>query len=387
MRFLILLAVLPLLAACGALPAAGPSTGAILSESRNSVPSFDVIPLTPQLADRLAANEFESFSSSFSGSGSPADLRIGIGDTVVVTIFEAASGGLFSGEGALGNSAKSVSLPAQPVARNGLISIPYVGQVRAAGLTPAQVQAAAEAGLRDKAIDPQVIVSVKSASTFVTLTGDVGKSGRIPLNLGGDRLLDVIAEAGGTKAPPYETFIRVTRGSSAVTVSLARVIEDPSQNIFLRPNDQVHVFSEPQTYAAFGATSRNTTFPFNTDKLDLVEAVGRAGGLSDSRANASGVFVFRYERPEVYALVRDGRRPPVIQQAGVPVVYQINLRDPNGFFTAQQFLMRDGDILYVTNAPSTDLAKVLGTITGTLGQVQSTAGFATTGAGLGTLVE
>ncbi len=100
MRFLILLAVLPLLAACGALPAAGPSTGAILSEASNSVPSFDVIPLTPQLADRLAANEFESFSSSFSGSGSPADLRIGVGDTVVVTIFEAASGGLFSGEGA-----------------------------------------------------------------------------------------------------------------------------------------------------------------------------------------------------------------------------------------------------------------------------------------------
>src|SRR5688500_7802274 len=98
MRFLILLAVLPLLAACGALPAAGPSTGAILSESRNSVPSFDVIPLTPQLADRLAANEFESFSSSFSGSGSPADLRIGIADTVVVTIFEAASCVLFSGE-------------------------------------------------------------------------------------------------------------------------------------------------------------------------------------------------------------------------------------------------------------------------------------------------
>ena len=128
-------------------------------------------------------------------------------------------------------------------------------------------------------------------------------------------------------------------------------------------------------------------FPFNTDKLDLVEAVGRAGGLTDSRANASGVFVFRYERPETYALVRDGRRPPVVQTAGVPVVYQINLRDPNGFFTAQRFLMRDGDILYVTNAPSTDLAKVLGTITGTLGQVQSTAGFATTGAGLGPILE
>jgi polysaccharide export outer membrane protein len=381
MRFIFLSAVLPLLAACGALPASGPSTGAIVSEPDNPAPSFDVVALTPQVADRLAANQFETFSSSFGSVGGPADLRIGIGDTVVVTIFEAASGGLFSGEGALAGSAKNITMPAQPVARDGTIKVPYVGQVRVAGLTPAQVQASIEAGLRDKAIDPQVIVSANGESSSVVLTGKAGNTGRIPLNLGGDRLLDVIATA-GVESPPYETFIRVSRGSSSVTVSLARVIDDPSQNIFLRPDDQIYVFTDPQIYSTFGAVGNNSTVPLRSDKLTLVEAMGRAGWLQDSRANPHGVFIFRYEKPELYALVREGRRPPLIQTAGVPVVYQINLRDPNGFFTAQRFLIRDNDILYVTNAPSTDLAKFLGIITGTLGQVQSTAGFATTGVGL-----
>jgi len=381
MRFLTLLPVLPLLAACGALPSAGPSTGDILSESRGTVPSYDVIALTPQVADRLAANQFETFSSTFGSIGNPADLRIGIGDTVVVTIFEAASGGLFSGEGGLGGSVKNISMPAQPVARDGTIKIPYVGQVEVAGRTPAQVQTSIEAGLRDKAIDPQVIVAVNGESNSVTLTGDVGATGRIPLNLGGDRLLDVIAAA-GVESAPFETFVRVSRGSEEVTLTLARIIEDPSQNIFLRPGDQIHVFVEAQNYSTFGAIGRTGTTALQTQKLTLLEAVGRSGGLQDSRANPQGVFVFRYEPPELYALVRDGRRPPVVHAAGVPVVYQIDLRDPNGFFTAQRFLVRDDDILYVTNAPSTDLSKFLGIITGTLGQVQSTAGFATTGVGL-----
>jgi polysaccharide export outer membrane protein len=329
----------------------------------------------------MAANQFETFTSSFGSVGGPADLRIGIGDTIIVTIFEAASGGLFSGEGALAGSVKNVTMPAQPVARSGTITVPYVGQVRAAGLTPAQVQASIEAGLRDKAIDPQVIVSVKGESSSITVTGEVGQTGRMPLNLGGDRLLDVVAAA-GTKSPPYETFVRVTRGSDSVTVSMARIIDDPRQNIFLRPDDQVYVYTDPQIYSTFGAIGRNATVPLASDKLTLVEAMGRAGWLQDSRANPQGVFIFRYEKPEIFALVRDGRRPPLVQTAGVPVVYQVNLREPNGFFTAQRFLIRDNDILYVTNAPATDLSKFLGIITGTLGQVQTTTSFATTGVGL-----
>jgi polysaccharide export outer membrane protein len=375
MRYLIPLAFLPILSAC--LPSAGPGRSAIVEAADAAAPRYALVDLDARIADTLAANEYESFTSTFGGSGGVPDLRIGVGDTVVVTIFEAASGGLFSGDaGSLGAASKSVSLPPQPVARNGMISVPYVGQVRAEGLTPAQVQASIEAALRDKAIEPQVIVTVSdSASTFVTVAGEVASPGRLPLNLGGDRILDVIAASGGTKAPAYDSFVRLTRGSETVTVSMARIVEDPSQNVFLRPDDQLYVFTDPQIYTAFGATAQNATFPFQTDRLTLAEAVGRAGGLLDNRADARGVFVFRYEEPELYSVVQGGTNPPVMQSAGIPVVYKLDLEDPNGYFAAQRFLMRDNDVIYVSNAPATDLQKFLGIIGSGVGTARSGTSF------------
>jgi polysaccharide export outer membrane protein len=379
---------LPGLAAC--LPASGPTASAIRGESQAADPAFDVVALDTAVADRLAAIDAPSLHSFGGGTGAlgtggAADLRIGTGDTVVVSIFEAASGGLFSGDASAAGGSKSISLPPQPVARNGTISVPYVGQVKVAGLTPAQVQAAVEAGLKDKAIEPQVLVTVaSSASTFVTVAGDVGQPGRVPLNLGGDRLLDVIAGAGGAKAPAYDSFVRLTRGGRTVTVSLAAIVDDPRQNIYLRPDDQVYLVTDPQIYTAFGATARNASFPFETDRLTLAEAVGRAGGLNDNRANPRGVFVFRYEDPQAYALIRgsSGAVPAAYAQApggqaGIPVIYELNLREPQSLFAAQRFLMRDNDILYVSNAASTDLQKVFGTISGGVGTGLSAATLST----------
>lgn len=374
MRLIALLSCLLLLSAC--IPSAGPGTSQVESEGNASISSYDLVELTSQIADLLANNSYEDFAGSFGeGTGAP-DLRIGVGDIVVVTIFEAASGGLFSGSAdALGGASKNISLPPQPVARNGLITVPYAGQIRAAGLTPAQVQANIEAALSNKAIEPQVIVTIaQNASTFVTVAGDIGGPGRVPLGLGGDRLLDVIAVSGGSRAPAYDTFVRVTRNSQPVTVSLARIINDPGQNIYLRPDDQIYVIADPQIFTAFGATSRNATFPFETDRLTLAEAVGRAGGLLDARADPHGVFVFRYERPELYSLISGGHPAPAAEPAGIPVVYQLDMKDPNGFFAAQRFLMRDNDIIYVSNASSVSVRKFLSVIGAGVGMLSSVDG-------------
>jgi polysaccharide export outer membrane protein len=256
--------------------------------------------------------------------------------------------------------------------------VPYVGQVRAAGSTPAEVQRAVEVALKDKAIEPQVIITVVSSpSTFVTVAGDVGQTGQLPLNLGGFRLLDAIATSGGSKDADFNTFVRLTRGGSSATVSLARIVRDPGQNIYLRPNDLVYVYADPQVYTAFGATSRNSTVPFTTDHLTLAEAVGAAGGLNDLRADAQGVFVFRYEDPEVFDAVRQvqpkvlGSPPPT--SAGVPVVYKLNMKEPVGFFAAQRFVMRDNDVLYVSNATSVDMSKLFSVFTGSLGSANTAA--------------
>lgn len=371
MRNLALLALLPLLAGC--LPSAGPRTSAIVSGAQIAAPPFALVSLDQPIADLLATQSAASFANTFGmGNGAPT-ITLGVGDTVSVTIYEAASGGLFSGDtGTLGGASKSVNLPPQPIARSGTLSVPYVGQVRAAGLTPVEVQRAIEAALKDKAIEPQVIVTVTaSPSTFVTVAGDVAQPGRMPLNLDGDRLLDVIAVAGGSDEADYNTFVRLTRGGSAATVSLARIVRDNSQNIYVRPNDLVYIYTDPQIFTVFGATFRNTTVPFKSDRLTLAEAVGEGGGLNDVRADPRGVFVFRYEDPEVYRAIQSMKPEtlgsPAVTTAGVPVVYKLDMKDPRGFFAAQRFLMRDNDVLYVSNAASTDLQKLLSVFTPSIG--------------------
>ena len=376
-----LLFVLPLIASLGAcLPSAGPSASAF---SRNadgayaSAQGFDVVAVDAEQADWISQYDpGRGTESTRLHDGAPR-ITIGVGDVVEVTIFEAAAGGLFSSASDAVGGTKSVTLPSQTVAADGTITVPYVDRVVAAGRTPADVKAAIETALKDKAIQPQVIVTVtKPASTLVTVVGDVASPGQLPLSLGGDRILNVIALAGGSKAPAYDTFVRLTRGRQSVTENLVTLVQDPTRNIYVRPGDDVYVYTDPQVYTVFGAVLQSGSFPFKTDRLTLAEAVGRAGGLNDNRANPTGVFLFRFERPEVYAFLHPVVR--VSSQKDTRVVYKFNFNDPAGYFAAQRFLLRDNDIVYVSNAMSTDLQKLFGIVNGGAGTAGVTTRVLTT---------
>jgi len=374
MRRLILLALFPLLAGC--IPSNGPGSRSIVSDAKLVDPPFALISLDQAVAERLALQRPPSLAEKFGVGTAAPTLTLGVGDVVIVTIFEAAAGGLFSGETGSVGGTKSVNLPPQPVTREGTISVPYVGQVRAAGLTPAEVGKVIQTALKDKAIEPQVIVTVASSpSSFVTLAGDIGAPGQLPLALGGSRLLDTISAAGGPKGAYYNTFVTLTRKGASVTVNLGEIVRDPRQNIYLQPNDLIYVNVDPQVYMAFGATLRNATVPFNTDHLTLAEAVGQAGGLIDLRADPRGVFVFRYEDPDTYAAIRsiepDALGSPPTTSVGVPVVYKIDMDNPQTFFVTQRFLMRDNDVIYVSTATSVELQKLLNVFTGSIGGVNA----------------
>ena len=78
---------------------------------------------------------------------------------------------------------------------------------------------------------------------------------------------------------------------------------------------------------------------------------------------------------------RRARKPwesPAVTSAGIPVVYKLDFKDPRGFFAAQRFLMRDNDVLYVSNAASTDIQKLLSVFTGGIGSAAATASLSQT---------
>jgi polysaccharide export outer membrane protein len=361
LRFLALICVLAA-AGCSVIPSQGPSASDIASERSAPVQRFELVDLDMNVAKALVARRADKTIASFGDYRPSTQLRIGIGDEVAVTIWEAAAGGLFSAPlvtDKFTTGSKSATIPPQVVDRDGVITVPYAGPVHVAGHTPREVQAAVEQALEGKAIQPQVLVSVtRSPSNTASVLGEVVVGARVPLSTNGDRILDVLALAGGVKAPVNESFVELTRGDRTARVALTRVVNDHREDIYVRPGDVLTVIRDPQTFIAYGATGRNAEIPFDADGINLSQAVAKAAGLQDSRSDPSGVFVFRFEPESVARRLRPNS--PLIQPGKLtPFVYQLNLRDPNSMFVAQTFPIFNRDVVYVSNAPLTDIQKVM----------------------------
>lgn len=357
-----------LLAGCSALPAQGPSSSEVMSEGtpapERGRDGYLVVDLDSRIADVLATRADASLVGRFGDHRPPPDPRIGIGDSVTVTIWEAAAGGLFSSPVSSTGSpgSRSVVIPDQMVARDGSITVPYAGRISVAGQAPPAVEARIVSALAGKAIEPQALVTVsRNLSNTATVTGEVATGARVPLTARGDRVLDVIAAAGGVKAPVHETFVSLTREGRTATVPMQALLDRPAENIFVRPGDTMTLVRDPQTFSVFGATGRNAVVPFDARGLTLEEAVAKAGGLLDNQSDPSAVFLLRTEDVTL-ARHLDPAQPIPPGRRTIDVVYRIDLRDTNTFFLMRRVAVRTKDIIYVANAPFTSVQKVLSVV-------------------------
>src|SRR5262249_9277342 len=148
------------------------------------------------------------------------------------------------------------------------------------------------------------------------------------------------------------------RHNRMATVPFTRISSDPSENVFVHPGDVITVFRKPQTFTAFGATGRNAEIPFEAYELNLATPLGKAGGLMDSRADPSAVFVLRREPAGFVHGLHPSSKLASIEQS-VPVIYRIDFSQPSGYVYAQSFKMREGDLVYVSNAPGAEVQKAL----------------------------
>jgi polysaccharide export outer membrane protein len=320
--------------------------------------SPDVTKVLARFAPRLVGE--------FRDQRRPVSLQFGIGDVVSVTIFEAASGGLFVPAEAGVRPGNFVSLPTQSVDNDGNISVPYAGSIRAAGRTKMQLQNAIVEALKNRAIEPQVVVStITQQTSLITLVGDVRAPGRIPAFAAGERLIDTISRAGGTLAPADEEWVMLERGGRRALSPFGALLYESVNNIWTHPGDTIFVYREPQTFLSFGAIDQRQ-IPFGTWRISLSEAIAKAGGLQEVAADPTSVFLYRGETRE--ALEAMGYDISQFKGPIIPVVYNLNLRDPSGYFLASSFEMRNKDVLYVATAPAVEMAKFrayMGTIYGT----------------------
>lgn len=367
---LLLAASCQFLAGCSSLPSSGPIAQEISSQENQdpTLGGYVLVDIDERVASITSSQPRNSFARVFHNTGPAPDLRVGVGDSVVVTIYEAAAGGLFSAgvtDRTATSGSRTAAIPEQVVARDGTIVVPYAGRLRVAGLRPSSVEDAVVKALEGKAIQPQAVVTItKNYSNTATVGGEVTSSNRVSLNPRGDHLMDVIASAGGIRIGAHEAFIRLTRRNNTVSVPYNALLNTPSENIFVLPGDVITIVRDPQTFTAFGATGRSEKVPFDTAGTTLEEALAKAGGLLDHRADPGGIFLFRFEPRALAASLVPGRPLPAEGNL-VPIVYRLNLRQANSFFLARSFPVMDKDIVYIANSASDPVQKFL-TLVGTV---------------------
>ena len=350
-------------AGCTSLPSSGPMAEDIVGRGAAVATPVQVVDLDAEVALRLEQRRRSAGFSESLGTRPAEDHPLTPGDAVELVIWEAPPATLFGGglaDGRAGPSpSRSVTVPEQVVGVDGTISVPFAGRVPVAGQRVAAVEAEIVRRLTGKANQPEVLLRrVRSSSLAVTVVGEVQSAARVPLTAGGERLLDVLAAAGGVRQPVNKVTVQVTRGDSVQAMPLDLVIREPRHNVTLRPGDVVTALHQPLSFTALGATGRNEEVAFEAQGITLAQALARAGGLVDSRSDAQGVFIFRFE--DGNALV--GLRPSAGSTPTgnkVPVVYRIDLRNPASFFLMQRFAIADKDLLYVSNAPAAELQKFL----------------------------
>ena len=349
-------------------PNDGPLLTRVVSErEKNDDFLYALVGLDGGSVKVLERHDYYPLSRTFGIGGRGRPPRLGVGDQLQVTIFEAGADGIFST-----SEQKSVTVPLT-VQGNGRISIPFAGSVRAAGRTPGQVRASVLAALQGRAVEPDVIVEAATVrSQTVTVNGEVRQARPVPLLLGTERILDVVSQAGGPTKNSYETYVSLSRNGKTRTALLQTLIERPSENIFSRPGDSLYLTHEPRRFVALGAVSREGRYDFESRHIDVLEAAAIAGGMEDSRSNPQAFFVFRHEYEHVLRhLCRAGyitaetlhrifaNEHSKDEHGRYPIVYRVDMSDPDNFFVAKRFPMRADDTLYVARKGIVDVGKIL----------------------------
>lgn len=371
------------LSACSSLPTSGPSHSAVLDINQGADASelatkVNVVELNELLVQQMyMAQQSQRFSGFADVSGSSGYAgAVNVGDVLEISIWEAPPavlfGTTFSNEGQ--GSGHVTQLPSQIVNKNGTVTVPFVGNISVVGKTPEVVQAQIVASLRRKANQPQAVVKIANNNSADVTVIRQGNTVRMPLTSNDERVLDAVAAVGGSTENIEDVTVQLTRGNQVKTLAFETLIADPKQNIVLRAGDVISLLNTPYKFTGLGAVGNNQQLRFSSSGITLAEAIGKMGGLIDTRSDPRGVFVFRYT--PFAQLDSKAQQEWAAKGYGngmeVPTVYRANLLQPETMFLLQRFPIQDKDIVYVSNAPLSEFQKFLRMIFSITSPVTST---------------
>ena len=366
--FLPVISSMAILTACSSLPNSGPTAKEIEKDAADPATNkigYHLLQLNPDVLAVLSASSVPRIDQTIADARANSVSRVGSGDILAISIFSASGG--FSGAESGGNGLPVIEIPPETIDESGTIRVPFAGTVTVSGMTPQEISLLLEKRLTGRIFDPQVLVNVsRNIANTIIVSGDVHQPGRFPVMSADERILDVIAQCGGPTHPERDISVRLIRAGRTTRLSLQDMDENVIPNIRVLPGDRLRVSYEPRTFLSFGAADRVSEIPIEKANLSLAEAMAQIGGPSDFRADPTAVFLFRYEPAKTAQAL--GLGSPT---EAVPVLYRVNMLDPQTYFETSKFPMRDRDLIYVANAASNKFYKFVGIINSAFGPIGS----------------
>ena len=348
---------LAIVASCG-LPKVGPNKQQIYAGSVQEEGDAFIVKVNDGVTRATASVPPLGFSESLTSAAQVGSDTIRAGDVLGLTVWENVDDGLLAGE-----AQNATILETVQVDGDGFIFVPYAGRIRAAGNSPEAIRRIITERLQDQTPDPQVEVRREAGDgATVSLVGSIGAQGVYAIERPTRTLSTMLARAGGVTIEPEIAQITVIRDQHRSQIWFQDLYNNPELDIALRGGDRILVEEDTRSFTALGATGVQSRINFFTQDLSALEAIARVGGLVTSTSDATGVFVFRDESAQVSNDVL-GRQDFTEPQR---IVYLLDLTEPNGMFLARDFIIRDKDTIYVTEAPITQWNKGVSAVFGSL---------------------
>jgi polysaccharide export outer membrane protein len=270
----------------------------------------------------------------------PANRIIAAGDTVQVTVWSTEENSLLTTPGQ-----RSAVLGGITVSPSGTIFLPYVDNLRIAGMSPDRAREAIQE--RFVAVIPSAQVQLElteGRQCTVSAVSGVRTPGAYPMPDQDYTVLALLAAAGGVDQTLNNPQVRLIRDDAIYGTSVERLFADPTLDTTLRGGDKVLVEADDRFFLSLGAAGREAVHPFPHDRISALEALSIMGGLADARANPQGILVLRQYPTDVVRA--DGMGP-----SHPRTVFTIDLTSADGLFSAGEFQIMPGDLVYATESP------------------------------------
>lgn len=339
------------LAGC-TLPRPGPTIQELAAPPADGSPALEIIEISDRVAALARKDESLDFSNVFKEAVIEDVEVIRALDVLEIVVWENTQPSLYGGAGG------PTSLGAKQVDLSGHVFIPQIGRIKVAGLAVEELRLSLTDRLSEMTPEPQVELFLGSAgSNTVKVFGVTGAIGEFPIQFNTRTLSGLLANTPVGGFDPDNSRITIRRDTESSSTWMSDVFNNPDADIALKGGDILLIESDPRSFISLGAVGSATIVEFQERNLSLLTALAQIGGINPATADPTGVFVLRSETSEILAQVA-----PDADERVERVAYVMDLTQPQSFFLAENFQIRDNDIIYVSQAPYVQFLKVIGSI-------------------------